>query len=205
MPRRVYTYLPEIGLGHAEPARHASARVMIAASVALFLVNVGREPAQRRARRRRSRGAPARSSGPPPRRRRPYNFHRIPVVHGRVAAVGAPARADAGRAGLRDRHARGAGHHRARRRARHRMRLPEPTIWPFLAALATGVTFIVSIFTPWGSVGAVLITGALRRLGLAKGEGQAAAAARGARAMTAPVRVAGRRRGSRPRSSAIEA
>jgi cytochrome c oxidase subunit I+III len=42
-----------------------------------------------------------------------------------------------------------------------RMRLPEPTIWPLIAALATGVTFIVLIFTPWGlPLGAVLITGA---------------------------------------------
>jgi hypothetical protein len=39
-----------------------------------------------------------------------------------------------------------------------RMRLPDPTIWPLLAALATGVTFIVLIFTPWGlPIGAVLI------------------------------------------------
>jgi cytochrome c oxidase subunit 1 len=26
---------------------------------------------------------------------------------------------------------------------------PEPTIWPFLAAVATGITFIGTIFTPW--------------------------------------------------------
>jgi cytochrome c oxidase subunit 1 len=39
------------------------------------------------------------------------------------------------------------------------MRLPEPTIWPLLAALATGVTFITLIFTPWGfPIGAVLVT-----------------------------------------------
>ena len=40
-----------------------------------------------------------------------------------------------------------------------RMRLPEPTIWPLVAALATGTTFITLIFTPWGfPVGVVLIT-----------------------------------------------
>jgi hypothetical protein len=27
---------------------------------------------------------------------------------------------------------------------------PGPTIWPFLAAVATSAAFIVSIFTPWG-------------------------------------------------------
>jgi hypothetical protein len=40
-----------------------------------------------------------------------------------------------------------------------RMRLPEPTIWPLVAALATGTTFITLIFTPWGfPIGVVLIT-----------------------------------------------
>jgi cytochrome c oxidase subunit 1 len=35
---------------------------------------------------------------------------------------------------------------------------PEPTIWPFLAALATGVMFIVAIFSAWGIVvGAILV------------------------------------------------
>jgi heme/copper-type cytochrome/quinol oxidase subunit 3 len=34
----------------------------------------------------------------------------------------------------------------------HRTELPGPTIWPFAVALASGVTFIVLIFTPWGLV-----------------------------------------------------
>jgi cytochrome c oxidase subunit 1 len=33
-----------------------------------------------------------------------------------------------------------------------RHRHPEPTIWPLLTALATAVTFITLIFTPWGLV-----------------------------------------------------
>jgi heme/copper-type cytochrome/quinol oxidase subunit 3 len=44
----------------------------------------------------------------------------------------------------------------------HRTELPGPTSWPLWAALGTGVTFVVSIFTPWGIViGAVLIAVAL--------------------------------------------
>jgi hypothetical protein len=36
---------------------------------------------------------------------------------------------------------------------------PEPSIWPFLAAVATGVTFVGSIFTPWAVVwGSVPLT-----------------------------------------------
>ena len=44
----------------------------------------------------------------------------------------------------------------------HRHESPEPTIWPFMAALATGVMFITAIFTFWGLViGAVLVFPAL--------------------------------------------
>jgi cytochrome c oxidase subunit 1 len=34
----------------------------------------------------------------------------------------------------------------------HRLRFPEPSIWPFFTAIATTVLFIWSIFTPWGVV-----------------------------------------------------
>jgi cytochrome c oxidase subunit 1 len=34
----------------------------------------------------------------------------------------------------------------------HRHDSPDPTIWPFVAALATGVMFITAIFTVWGLV-----------------------------------------------------
>jgi len=43
-----------------------------------------------------------------------------------------------------------------------RHRHPNPTIWPFLTGIATAVTFIVLIFTPWGAVvGSVLLFAAL--------------------------------------------
>jgi cytochrome c oxidase subunit 1 len=32
----------------------------------------------------------------------------------------------------------------------HKTELPRPTLWPFWVAVATAVTFSVSIFTPWG-------------------------------------------------------
>jgi cytochrome c oxidase subunit 1 len=34
----------------------------------------------------------------------------------------------------------------------HRIVFPTPTVWPFVAALATTVLFIASIFTPWAVV-----------------------------------------------------
>jgi cytochrome c oxidase subunit I+III len=44
----------------------------------------------------------------------------------------------------------------------HRHRHPRSTIWPLLAALATGVTFILLVFTPWGlPIGGALLTLAL--------------------------------------------
>jgi len=40
-----------------------------------------------------------------------------------------------------------------------RMRLPEPTIWPFVTAIATGVTFITMMWTFWAvPLGAVLLS-----------------------------------------------
>jgi cytochrome c oxidase subunit 1 len=44
----------------------------------------------------------------------------------------------------------------------HRFDSPEPSIWPFLTAVATTVMFIASIFTPWGALwGSIPITVAL--------------------------------------------
>jgi hypothetical protein len=34
----------------------------------------------------------------------------------------------------------------------HRLRFPEPSIWPFLTAIAVTVLFVWSIFSPWGVV-----------------------------------------------------
>jgi cytochrome c oxidase subunit 1 len=38
----------------------------------------------------------------------------------------------------------------------HRMWLPASSIWPFLAAIATTVLFVGSIFTPWAVVWALI-------------------------------------------------
>ena len=40
----------------------------------------------------------------------------------------------------------------------HRQDSPEPSIWPFMGAMATGVMFIVAIFSAWGIVvGSILV------------------------------------------------
>ena len=34
----------------------------------------------------------------------------------------------------------------------HRLKFPDPSVWPFLTAIAVAVLFVWSIFTPWGVV-----------------------------------------------------
>jgi len=44
----------------------------------------------------------------------------------------------------------------------HRLEFPDPSMWPFLTAIATTVMFVWSIFTPWGVVyGAVPVFAAM--------------------------------------------
>jgi cytochrome c oxidase subunit 1 len=156
MTRRVYTYLPETGWGPLNLTATVGA-VTIAASVLVFLVNAVRSL---------RRGALAgdnpwdaeslewATGSPPP----PYNFLHPPTVTSRSPlwhrAPDTPVVT-----GLRTDMREILVTTLMDAEPDSRMRLPEPTIWPFLAALATGVTFIVLIFTPWGlPIGAVLMT-----------------------------------------------
>jgi cytochrome c oxidase subunit I+III len=158
MPRRVYTYLPETGWGPLNFVATIGA-VTIAVSVVLFLVNLVWSLRE---------GAPAgddpweaptlewATSSPPP----PYNFHLIPTVQSRSPLWRGPADVPVV-TGLRTDMREVLVTTMLDAEPDSRMRMPEPTIWPLLAAIATGVTFIALIFTPWGlPLGAVLITGA---------------------------------------------
>ena len=149
MPRRVYTYGSEMGWSGLNALSSLGALV-IAISVLLFVINVF-------ASLRRGERAAADPWGggtlewsvasPPP----ACNFEAIPVVHGRdpmwepqpepthVAGLATTSREllmttvlDA----VPD----------------SRESFPEPTIWPFVGALATTVLFVGSIFTPWAVV-----------------------------------------------------
>jgi cytochrome c oxidase subunit 1 len=156
MPRRVYTYPASAGWEGLNQLATLGA-VTIAVSVLVFIVNVWRN-------RRRGEPAPANpwnASGlewaapsPPP----PYNFERIPVVRSRdplwepdfpaAEIVGLP---DLVRSTLVTRL------HDAE--PDHVAVLPDPSIWPFLAALATTGMFVASVFTPWGLTwGAIPLT-----------------------------------------------
>jgi cytochrome c oxidase subunit 1 len=149
MPRRVYTYGAEMGWGGLNALASLGA-LTIAISVLLFVINVWRSLRH---------GAVAganpwnagtlewSTSSPPP----ACNFEAIPVVGGRdplwepggirghVAGLAVDSREllmttvlDA--------------------EPETRESFPEPTIWPFVGAVATTVFFIGTIFTPWAVV-----------------------------------------------------
>jgi cytochrome c oxidase subunit I+III len=91
------------------------------------------------------------------------NFEAIPVVHGRdplwqPAPDGAPDHVSGLAADIREVLTTTV----AEARPDSRMAFPEPSPWPFLAALATSAFFLGSIFTPWAVVwGSVLVAIAL--------------------------------------------
>jgi cytochrome c oxidase subunit I+III len=154
MPRRVYTYLPETGWGTLNFIASAGAFVL-AAGVLVFLVNVFWA---RRA------GAVAgdnpwaadtlewNTSSPPPN----YNFHNLPVVQGRYPIWQMTEDKPVVR-GLSTSQRETLVTSVLDAQPELRFEVPGPSIWPAWAALATGVTFIAGIFTPWAFlVGAIM-------------------------------------------------
>jgi cytochrome c oxidase subunit I len=156
MPRRVYTYQEEMGWGTLNMVSTLGAALFVVSFV-VFLYNVIVSA---------RRGAVAgdnpwdagtlewATTSPP----QPQNFNRIPFVTHReplwaeretlpvvtglevdkrelVVTTISDARADI------------------------RESSPEPTIWPFLSAVATAITFIATIFTPWAVVWGAPIAG----------------------------------------------
>jgi cytochrome c oxidase subunit 1 len=156
MPRRVYTYPSGLGWDGMNLLATVGAAI-IAASMLLLLVNAWRS---------RRHGEPAgddtwgagtlewATASPPP----AANFHALPVVHGREPLWEAPAEPAM---------VRGLAVHQREvlvtsaldAEPDHRVVFPEPTPWPFLAAVATALMFIAAIFTPWAVVWGALPVG----------------------------------------------
>jgi cytochrome c oxidase subunit I+III len=149
MPRRVYTYLP--GLGWEDLNQLALAGVyVLGAGVLLF---VGNALVSMRT------GKPAgddpwhagnlewSTSSPPP----AYNFAELPTVRGRYPRwIAQPD--DPVIVGVRSDRPEVLVTDLLDAKPDHLAELPGPAISPFIASLGIGVTFIASIFTPWGVV-----------------------------------------------------
>jgi cytochrome c oxidase subunit I+III len=149
MPRRVYTYQPEMGWGDLNLVVSIGAAFFFLSFV-VFLWNVLSSLRG---------GAPAgdnpwdagtlewATSSPPP----PQNFDRIPFVASReplwAERVTLPVVT-----GLAVDHRELVVSTVTEARPDLRESSPDPSIWPLLAALAVGATFIGSIFTPWAVV-----------------------------------------------------
>jgi cytochrome c oxidase subunit 1 len=159
MPRRVYTYVQDVGWGDLNLLATVGAFV-IAAGVLVFMLNVALSVRRGAVAGRDPWGADTlewAAESPPA----PYNFVRPPIVEGGAALWD---RSPAGPAVI--------GLATDRRevivtttfdaRPDNRHELPGPAIAPLFAALAIGVLFIGVVFTPWGLViGSVLLTPAL--------------------------------------------
>jgi heme/copper-type cytochrome/quinol oxidase subunit 1 len=159
MPRRVYTYPESTGWGELNLLETVGAYT-IAASVLVFLLNVARSLRSGSVAGDNPWGAETlewATHSPPP----TYNFLHIPVVQGRSALWARTPDAPIV-TGLRTdrREVLVTSVLDAEPESRHEV--PGNSIWPLAAAIAIGVTFIVSNFTPWGVViGSALLFPAL--------------------------------------------
>jgi cytochrome c oxidase subunit I+III len=159
MPRRVYTYLPNLGWENMNLAASAGG-VLLTVGVLLFIVNFFRS---------RRRGELAgdnpwnastlewATTSPPP----VYNFLHPPTVAGRDTLwTQAPDQPVV--TGLRSDVRQVLVTKMLDAEPDYKDEFPEPSVWPLVAALATTAMFIASIFTPWAVVwGAIPVAVAL--------------------------------------------
>jgi cytochrome c oxidase subunit I+III len=149
MPRRIYTYPAATGWGTLNLLASAGALLM-AAAVLVFIVDAVRALAWGVVAEDNPWNASTlewATSSPPPN----SNFLRPPTVAGRDPLWEADPdqpiviglRADARDVLVT---------HVLDAEPDHRLRFPEPSIWPFLTAIAVTVLFVWSIFSPWGVV-----------------------------------------------------
>jgi cytochrome c oxidase subunit I+III len=159
MPRRVYTYLPEMGWGWLNLLATAGG-VVLAAGILLFIIDAVRSlRAGERAGDNPWEAATLEwaTSSPPP----AYNFARIPTVAGRDALW--DKREDQPVVtGVREDLREVLVTTTLDAEPDHKVLMPDPSIWPFVTAVATTGLFVGSIFTPWAVVvGGVPVTAAL--------------------------------------------
>ena len=149
MPRRVYTYQPELGWGPLNLLATAGA-VLMAIALTIYFFNIVVSL-------RRGALAPANPwsapslewavSSPPP----AYNFEPMPTVSGRDTLWHDPERQPIV-VGLKFDEREALITRVMDAQPDHVEEQPAPSIWPFVTAVAVSVLFITSIFSPWGVV-----------------------------------------------------
>ncbi|MEA2936476.1 MAG: cytochrome c oxidase subunit, partial [Variibacter sp.] len=149
MPRRVYTYQPEMGWGNLNLLASLGALVLFISFV-LFLINVlkswnggvfaGENPWD-------AGTLEWATTSPPP----AYNFARLPFVTHREPLWDARDELPVV-TGLRVDTREHLASTVTESFPQIRESSPDDSIWPLIAALATGATFVASIFTPWAVV-----------------------------------------------------
>jgi cytochrome c oxidase subunit I+III len=149
MPRRIYTYAPEMGWGGLNLLSSVGA-LLIATSMVIYLVNVVRSlraGAQAPDNPWESSTLEWATSSPPP----VYNFAPLATVDGLYPVwEGEDRRAPIVGLSVTEREVLVTQVLDAR--VDHRKIFPEPSIWPLLAAISVSILFIWSIFSPWGVV-----------------------------------------------------
>ena len=156
MPRRVYTYLPEMGWGNLNLLSTTGTLVLFVSFV-VFLWNVLSS----------TRHGPVAgpnpwdagtlewaTPSPPP----PQNFDRIPVVTNREPLWAERDRLPVA-TGLSVENRELIVSTVSEARADLKEASPEPSIWPFLAAIATAASFIGSIFDAWAVIWGGMVVG----------------------------------------------
>jgi cytochrome c oxidase subunit I+III len=154
MPRRVYTYLPEMGWGNINLFVSLSALIIVA-SVVVFIVNVAKS--------RRTgvlagfnpwggSGLEWLTTSPP----QHWNFHHIPVVESR-----SPLWEDSDElkvaTGLRSDRREFLCTSALDALPDGRHEIPHESYWPLMMGIAMAVTFVGAIFTPWAYVGGFVV------------------------------------------------
>jgi heme/copper-type cytochrome/quinol oxidase subunit 1 len=149
MPRRVYTYLPEMGWSNLNLLSSLGA-IMLFISFVVLLANAFRSAARGEIASDNPWDAGTlewATASPPP----PYNFSRIPfVTHREPLWDNRDSLPVVTGLAIDMRQLLAGSVTEARPQLRESS--PTPTIWPLLAAIAVGGTFLGSIFTPWSVV-----------------------------------------------------